>query len=107
MRRRNCHDPQAHRHHPPDQPKPLCGSRHGLHQGQAAATCGREEGQLIVSTLCAGAAQRNAAAICRHCPVIQECATDALDNALEYGIWGGMTERQRRALPNRHPEVVS
>ncbi|WP_372516838.1 WhiB family transcriptional regulator [Mycobacterium szulgai] len=54
-----------------------------------------------------GAAQRKAAAICRHCPVMRECAADALDNQVEYGVWGGMTERQRRALLKQHPEVVS
>jgi WhiB family transcriptional regulator, redox-sensing transcriptional regulator len=54
-----------------------------------------------------GAAQRKAAAICRHCPVMQECAADALDNQVEYGVWGGMTERQRRALLKENPEVVS
>jgi WhiB family redox-sensing transcriptional regulator len=54
-----------------------------------------------------GAAQRKAAVICRHCPVILECAADALDNRVEFGVWGGMTERQRRALLKRHPEVVS
>jgi WhiB family redox-sensing transcriptional regulator len=54
-----------------------------------------------------GAAQRKAVAICRHCPVVQECAADALDNQVEHGIWGGMTERQRRALLKEHPEVVS
>ena len=54
-----------------------------------------------------GAAQRKAAVICRHCPVVQECAAEALDNKVEFGIWGGMTERQRRALLNDHPEVVS
>ncbi|MBW0016288.1 MAG: WhiB family transcriptional regulator [Mycobacterium sp.] len=54
-----------------------------------------------------GAAQRQAAAICRHCPVMQECAADALDNKVEFGVWGGMTERQRRALLKQHPEVVS
>ncbi|MGI9124726.1 MAG: WhiB family transcriptional regulator, partial [Mycobacterium sp.] len=27
-----------------------------------------------------GAAQRKAAVICRHCPVITECGADALDN---------------------------
>src|SRR6201987_3265235 len=36
-----------------------------------------------------GAAQRKAAVICRHCPVMQECAAEALDNKVEYGIWGG------------------
>lgn len=54
-----------------------------------------------------GAAQRKAAVICRHCPVIAECAADALDNKIEFGVWGGMTERQRRALLKRHPEVDS
>jgi WhiB family transcriptional regulator, redox-sensing transcriptional regulator len=54
-----------------------------------------------------GAAQRKAAVICRHCPVIVECGADALDNRVEFGVWGGMTERQRRALLKQHPEVES
>ena len=54
-----------------------------------------------------GAAQRKAAVICRHCPVTAECGADALDNRVEFGVWGGMTERQRRALLKQHPEVVS
>jgi WhiB family transcriptional regulator, redox-sensing transcriptional regulator len=54
-----------------------------------------------------GAGQRKAALICRHCPVIAECAADALDNRVEFGVWGGMTERQRRALLKLHPEVDS
>jgi WhiB family redox-sensing transcriptional regulator len=54
-----------------------------------------------------GAAQRKAAVICRQCPVVQECGAEALDNKVEFGVWGGMTERRRRALLNQHPEVVS
>lgn len=54
-----------------------------------------------------GAAQRKAAVICRHCPVIAECGADALDNRVEFGVWGGMTERQRRALLKQHPDVSS
>ena len=54
-----------------------------------------------------GAAQRKAAVICRHCPVMTECAAEALDNRMEFGVWGGMTERQRRALLKQHPEVDS
>jgi WhiB family transcriptional regulator, redox-sensing transcriptional regulator len=54
-----------------------------------------------------GEAQRRAAVICRRCPVMQECGADALDNKVEFGVWGGMTERQRRALLKKHPEVVS
>jgi WhiB family redox-sensing transcriptional regulator len=45
--------------------------------------------------------------ICRNCPVMLECGAEALDNRVEFGVWGGMTERQRRALLEKHPEVVS
>jgi WhiB family redox-sensing transcriptional regulator len=54
-----------------------------------------------------GAKQRKATNICRECPVVAECLADALDNHMEFGIWGGLTERQRRALLRQHPEVVS
>lgn len=54
-----------------------------------------------------GAAQRKAATICRNCPVKRECGADALDNKVEYGVWGGLTERRRRALLKEHPEVMS
>ncbi|GEM33815.1 hypothetical protein NN3_48220 [Nocardia neocaledoniensis NBRC 108232] len=54
-----------------------------------------------------GAAQRKAATICRHCPVLMQCGADALDNRVEFGVWGGMTERQRRALLKQHPDVTS
>jgi|SRR5271156_5323903 len=54
-----------------------------------------------------GAAQRKAVVICRHCPVKAECLADALDNQMEFGVWGGMTVRQRRALLKEHPEVAS
>jgi WhiB family redox-sensing transcriptional regulator len=54
-----------------------------------------------------GAAQRKATVICRHCPVIADCLADALDNQMDFGVWGGMTERQRRALLKQHPEVAS
>ena len=54
-----------------------------------------------------GEAQRKAAVVCRHCPVVTECLADALDNQIEFGVWGGMTERQRRLLLKKHPDVVS
>ena len=54
-----------------------------------------------------GAAQRRAALLCRECTVVAECLADALDNRVEFGVWGGMTERQRRKLIKQHPEVTS
>jgi WhiB family redox-sensing transcriptional regulator len=41
------------------------------------------------------------------CPVRTECLSDALDNQVEFGVWGGMTERERRALLRRRPDVAS
>jgi WhiB family redox-sensing transcriptional regulator len=35
------------------------------------------------------------------------CLADALDNKVEFGVWGGMTERERRALLRRRPNVTS
>ena len=54
-----------------------------------------------------GAAQNRVKLICFGCPVRAECLADALDNQVEFGVWGGMTERERRALLRRRPEVAS
>ena len=54
-----------------------------------------------------GAAQQSAKIVCQTCPVIAECLADALENRTEFGVWGGMTERERRALLRRHPEITS
>ena len=54
-----------------------------------------------------GAAQQAAKQVCVGCPVITERLADSLDNKTEFGVWGGMTERQRRALLKRRPEILS
>lgn len=54
-----------------------------------------------------GAEQHRAKMLCLSCPVRTECLADALDNRVEFGVWGGMTERERRALLRRRPEVSS
>ena len=54
-----------------------------------------------------GKAQRAAKIVCKGCPVVAECLADALDNRTEFGVWGGMTERERRALLRRRPDVRS
>jgi len=54
-----------------------------------------------------GAAQQQAKLVCMSCPVIAECLADALDNRTEFGVWGGMTERERRALLKHRPGVAS
>ncbi|MDQ1721781.1 MAG: WhiB family transcriptional regulator, redox-sensing transcriptional regulator [Pseudonocardiales bacterium] len=54
-----------------------------------------------------GAAQHKAKSICMGCPVRIDCLADALDSRAEFGVWGGMTERERRTLLRRRPDVGS
>ena len=54
-----------------------------------------------------GAAQNLAKLLCRQCPVQIACLADALDNHVEFGVWGGLTERERRALLKRRPDITS
>lgn len=68
-----------------------------------AACAGRSPDELFVQ----GAAQRQAREVCFSCPVRLECLVDALDNRIQFGVWGGMTERERRALLRRAPSVES
>ena len=68
------------------------------------AVCAGGDPDMLFVT---GAAQREAAKICQACPVRLECLADALDNRIEYGVWGGMTERQRRAVLKKSPEVTN
>ncbi len=40
--------------------------------------------------------------ICATCPVRQPCLEFALSHGIVHGIWGGLSERDRRALRTRH-----
>jgi WhiB family transcriptional regulator, redox-sensing transcriptional regulator len=46
-----------------------------------------------------------AKAVCRGCPVAAPCLTWALDAGVEHGVWGGLTEEERRALRRRRSRV--
>ncbi|MEO7131261.1 MAG: WhiB family transcriptional regulator [Dermatophilaceae bacterium] len=54
-----------------------------------------------------GKAQHDAKAVCKSCPVLAQCLAEALDNRTEFGVWGGMTERERRALLRKRPDITS
>jgi WhiB family transcriptional regulator, redox-sensing transcriptional regulator len=45
-----------------------------------------------------GASTREAKAVCGSCEVRAECLEYALDHAEKFGIWGGLSERERRRL---------
>ena len=70
----------------------------------AAATCQKSRpDELFVR----GAEPHQATVVCAACPVRAECLAEALDNRIEWGVWGGMTERERRAVLRKRPNVTS
>ena len=42
-----------------------------------------------------------AKAVCRRCPVTRQCLAFALDAGEDFGVWGGMSEEERRAVKRR------
>jgi WhiB family transcriptional regulator, redox-sensing transcriptional regulator len=56
---------------------------------------------LVSGPSTSGSAGRRVAAakrICYACPVISECLTWALRHGEEWGVWGGLSEHERRRL---------
>lgn len=43
-------------------------------------------------------AEAEALAICATCPVQLECLEYAIEAEIRFGVWGGMTEKERRRL---------
>lgn len=64
-----------------------------------AACAGVDPDSLFVR----GSAQRQARQMCLSCMVRIECLADALTSNTMFGVWGGLTERERRALARRYP----
>lgn len=45
-----------------------------------------------------GASTREAREVCRGCVVREQCLAYALRHSEKYGIWGGLSERERRRI---------
>jgi WhiB family transcriptional regulator, redox-sensing transcriptional regulator len=80
------------------------GSENASSDWRHAARCRHDDPEALFVP---GARQRDVREICHRCPVRTECLAHALDNRVEFGVWGGMTERERRVLLKRRPAVVS
>lgn len=52
-----------------------------------------------------GESTREAKAVCAVCPVRQECLDDALMGREKFGVWGGLSERERRKIRSRRPTM--
>ena len=44
---------------------------------------------------------REAKTVCRDCPVVDVCLAWALEHGEDWGVWGGLSEEERRALRRR------
>lgn len=53
-----------------------------------------------------GASTREAKEVCRGCIVRGECLEYALANGEKFGIWGGLSERERRRLRRQRAQAT-
>lgn len=68
------------------------------------AACIDEDSELFFPIGNGGGAAyqtRGAKAVCGGCEVREECLTWALDTGQDHGIWGGLTEEERRSMKRR------
>ena len=52
-----------------------------------------------------GASTTEARAVCAACPVRSQCEAVALARTEKFGIWGGLSERQRRRIRQQRRAV--
>jgi WhiB family redox-sensing transcriptional regulator len=65
------------------------------------SSCRDEDGDLFFPIGSAGPAliqTEQAKAVCRRCPVTDECLKFALDTGQDHGVFGGLSEGERREL---------
>lgn len=68
------------------------------------AACRDEDPELFFPVGASGPALlriEEAKAVCRRCPVMEQCRRTALETGQDSGVWGGMTEEERRAARRR------
>lgn len=53
-----------------------------------------------------GASGADAKAVCRGCSVQEDCLNHALDYPEKFGIWGGLSERERRRIRRKRPVLT-
>lgn len=71
---------------------------------RADAACRNEDPELFFPLGDSGPALlqiEDAKTVCRSCLVATECLSWALESGQDSGIWGGMSEAERRALRRR------
>lgn len=72
------------------------------------AVCVDEDPELFFPAGTSGPALlqiSEAKAVCRRCPVSGECLSWALTRGEAFGIWGGLSEDERRAVKRRNARI--
>jgi WhiB family redox-sensing transcriptional regulator len=70
---------------------------HSWHaRGRCYGMAPKDAERLFFAGRRAHAAIAQAKRLCASCPVRKDCFTFAIDNELRHGIWGGLTDRERR-----------
>lgn len=86
------------------QPEPLLGlfaddGDAGALGWQERALCAQTDPEAFFPEK--GGSTREAKRVCASCDVRSECLDYALENDERFGIWGGLSERERRKLKRR------
>jgi len=78
-----------------------CGGSHGRITllGRERALCAQTDPEAFFPEK--GGSTREAKKVCTGCEVRAECLEYALKNDERFGIWGGLSERERRKLKKR------
>lgn len=71
----------------------------GLLSWQDRALCAQTDPEAFFPEK--GGSTREAKRVCASCDVRSECLEYALGNDERFGIWGGLSERERRKLKRR------
>ncbi|MFJ5266703.1 WhiB family transcriptional regulator [Streptomyces sp. NPDC088387] len=68
------------------------------------AACADEDPELFFPIGDSGPAliqEEEAKAVCRRCPLMESCLQGALERGEAAGVWGGLSEKERRSLKRR------
>ena len=68
------------------------------------ALCAQVDGDLFFPEK--GGSSKEAKKVCAECPIRVECLQYALDHGERYGIYGGLSERERRKLQPRKQNLT-
>ena len=100
-------DPYAPYGYEPVAPAPVVQSEYapGDESWRQEALCAETDPEAFFPEK--GGSTREAKRVCVSCPVRMQCLEYALDNDERFGIWGGLSERERRRVKLSRREPLS